>query len=204
MNPSTSSRSPCPVSPARRQSGIALIMALIMLVVATIAALAGIRGITVQEKLAANLFDRAIAMQAAEFAMARAEKWLYETERSAILSSGAVVNCTATHDCQSLPASTFTPDQAAWTSVGLGSFNQAYHAGSDPQYHIQYLGLKNSDANTDTSQSINSLQYGATGGGSNALNAMQNAVYLVTARSSRPDSDGDRAVVVLSALIKSN
>lgn len=189
----------------RRQSGVALIVALIMLVVATLTGLAGIRAATMQEKLSANLFDRAIGMQAAEYALRDAETYLFTTERNDILDASWVKDCSSDKDCSAVPADTFSGNSAVWRGVTLPSdFNDDFKAGSDPQYSIQYLGLKNSEANTDTSQSASSLQYGATGGGSNVVNVIQNAVYLVTVRSHQPSNDNDRSIVVLSTLVKSN
>lgn len=189
----------------RTQSGVALIVALIMLVIATLVGLAGIRAATLQEKLSANLFDRAIGMQAAEYALRDAETWLFETDRSTILATSSITDCSATEDCPGVPANAFSGNSAEWQSITLPStFNADFSAPTSPQYHILYLGLKNSEANTDVTQLAGALQYGATGGGSAAVNVIQNAVYLVTARSHQPSNDNDRSIVVLSTLVKSN
>jgi type IV pilus assembly protein PilX len=188
-----------------RQQGIALIMAIILLIIATLTGLAGMRNTTLQEKLSANLYDRAIAMQTAEFALAAAEKWLFETGRDTIIGTASVVDCTkADATCPALPANTFTTATNNWVTVTLpDTFNKNLKAGN-PQYFIQYLGLKNSNAVTDTSQSANPLQYGASGGGNNSLATAQNATYRVTVRSSTPTADNDRSIVVLTSLVKSN
>lgn len=188
-----------------RQQGIALIMAILLLIIATLSGLAGMRKTSLQERLSANLYDRAVAMQAAEFALGAAEKWLYETERATIIATASVVDCTKTDAaCPAVPDSTFTTGSTNWVSVTLPStFNASLKAGN-PQYFIQYLGLKNSDANTDISQSANPLQYGTSGGGSNSMGTPQNATYRVTVRSSTPTADNDRSIVVLSSLVKSN
>ena len=190
-----------PLAP-RRQQGIALIMAIIMLIIATLIGLAGIRNTSLQEKLSANLYDRAIAMQAAEFALSRAEKWLFETERAAIISTSTVIDCTlAGAACPAVPAA-FKPDSTNWVSVALPStFNSSLTAGN-PQYFIQYLGLKNSDANISVDDMASTTQYGATGGSGGVL--PQNATYRITVRSSAPTADNDRSIVVLTSLVKSN
>lgn len=191
-----------PAAPAKQQ-GIALIMAIILLVIATLTGLAGMRNTSLQEKLAANLYDRAIAMQAAEFALGAAEKWLYETERETILKT--VSDCSKTDaSCPAIPENTFTSDSQNWQTATLpDTFNKTLKAGN-PQFFVQYLGLKNSDANTDTGQSASPLQYGSTGGGNNSLGTTQNATYRVIVRSSTPTADNDRSVVVLTSLVKSN
>lgn len=195
-----------PLHHPSRERGVALVMAIIMLVVATLVGMAGIRNTSLQERMAANQFDRAIAMQSAEFAMVQAERYLYETPRDTVKANAASVkDCTATNaTCEGIPSTTFQSSSAGWTDVPLGDFNKDLQAAANAQYHIQYLGLKNTEANTDTSQSATPPQYGSTGGGSDAMNLTQNAVYLVTVRSSAPSNDSDRSVVALSALIKSN
>lgn len=185
-----------------RQRGVALIMALIMLVVVTLVALSGMRNTSLQEKLAGNLYDRAIALQSADFALAAAEAWILANERSAILKDSRVVDCSqASANCPTIPTNAFAPSPNGWTSVTPTDFNEGVKAGSNPQYFIQYLGLKNSEANTSTKESVLSLQYGATGGGG-SNDSPQNATYRVTARSSQPTDNNDRAVAVVSSLIK--
>jgi type IV pilus assembly protein PilX len=186
----------------RQQQGIALVMAIIMLIIATLIGLAGIRHTSLQEKLSGNLYDRAIAMQSAEFALGQAEKWLFETEGSAITGTATVIDCsTPSAACPAVPANTFTTSSTNWVSVTLPStFNNALNAG-DPQYFIQYLGLKNSDANIDVDDAGSNTQYGTTGGNSVSP---QNATYRVTVRSSTPTADNDRSIVVLTSLVKGN
>ena len=48
------------------QRGIALVVALILLVIATLSGIAGIRNTTLQETMTGNFYDRSLAMQAAE------------------------------------------------------------------------------------------------------------------------------------------
>ncbi|MBV2235441.1 MAG: hypothetical protein KUL75_07830 [Sterolibacterium sp.] len=188
---------------ATRQRGVALIMALIMLIVVTLVALSGMRNTSLQEKLAGNLYDRAIALQTADAALAAAETWILENERSTLLSSGKIEDCTlSSANCLTIPANTFQANGNGWTSVTLENFNDGVKADSSPQYYIQFLGLKNSEANTSTKSSSLSLQYGATGGGSDIGNNPQNATYRVIARSSQPTTNNDRAVAVVSSLVK--
>ena len=188
--------------PPHRQQGIALIMAIILLVIASIAGLSGIRKTSLQEKLAGNLYDRAIALQAAELAMQAAEKRIVETARDTLIAS--VPNCsTADSTCLAIPANTFQSDATGWTSVDIGSFNQSLKASSNPQYLIQYLGLKTSNASTGTGQSANPLQYGATGGGSDN-ESPANATYRIIARSSQPTTHNDRSIAVVSSLFRGN
>lgn len=187
-----------------QQGGIALIMAIIMLIVATLAGIAGIRGSSLQEKLSGNLYDRAIALQAAEAALKAAELRIVSTDRATLLNDSKIVDCTqAATSCPPIPTNAFnTGSTPQWTSLTTTT-NSSLKADTFPQYFIQYLGLKNSNAVTDTSQSAIPLQYGATGGGSGS-DSPQNATYRVIARSSQPTTSNDRSIALVSSLIKGN
>ena len=58
----------------RRQSGVALIVVLILLMVMTLLGLASLRGTLMEERMSANLFDRSLAFQAAESALREADR----------------------------------------------------------------------------------------------------------------------------------
>ena len=64
---------------SRKQRGAVLIVALIFLVVMTMLILASIRGTVMQERMAANLYDRSLAFQAAEAALREGERFVVET-----------------------------------------------------------------------------------------------------------------------------
>ncbi len=180
-------------------------MAIILLIIATLTGLAGMRNTSLQEKLSANLYDRAIAMQAAEFALNQTERWLFETESSEVITTPTVINCEVTKDCPAVPNNTFSSNSSNnWVTVNLpATFNTGLNADSNPQRYIQFLGLKTSAAVTDTERSANSQQYMVTGGGTNTqADAPRNALYRVTVRSSTPTADNDRSIVVLSSLVK--
>jgi len=57
----------------RQQSGVALIVVLILLMVMTLLGLASLRGTLMEERMSANLYDRSLAFQAAESALREAE-----------------------------------------------------------------------------------------------------------------------------------
>ncbi|MDR0775522.1 MAG: hypothetical protein LBE81_02660 [Azonexus sp.] len=192
----------------RRQQGIALIMAIIMLVIATLIGLAGMRYTSLQEKLSANLYDRAIAMQAAEYALGAAEKWLFENGVEDVTATPTVVDCSADDAtiCPTFPDSTFLTDGADsdnWVSVNLpADFNHGLNADSNPQYFIQFLGFKSSEALADGGGSATCNQYGSSCGSNPKEIASVNALYRVIVRSSTPTADNDRSIVVLSSLVK--
>lgn len=59
-----------------RQQGVALVVALILLVVMTLLGLSAMRSVTLEEKMAANTFDRSVSFQAAESVLREAESKL--------------------------------------------------------------------------------------------------------------------------------
>ncbi|MDR1887814.1 MAG: hypothetical protein LBQ81_00220 [Zoogloeaceae bacterium] len=52
-----------------RQKGVVLVIGLILLMVVTLIALAGMRGVTLQERMAGNSYERNIAFQSAEMVL---------------------------------------------------------------------------------------------------------------------------------------
>ena len=60
---------------ARRQCGVALVVSLLLLVIVALVGLAAVRGTLMQQKMAANSFDREQAFQADAMAgLARAQQ----------------------------------------------------------------------------------------------------------------------------------
>lgn len=64
------------LAPRKRQSGIALITALLLLIVVTIIAVAGSRNTLLQESMSGNMHDRNLAFQASEAALSDAIRQL--------------------------------------------------------------------------------------------------------------------------------
>lgn len=61
---------------ARRQSGAALLITLILLLVLTLLGVSSMQSTTMQERMSGNTRDREVAFQAAEAALRAAESWL--------------------------------------------------------------------------------------------------------------------------------
>ncbi len=59
-----------------RQDGVALIIALIILVLMTLVGLTAMRTVTLEERMAANTYDRSLSFQAAESALKEAEDFV--------------------------------------------------------------------------------------------------------------------------------
>jgi Tfp pilus assembly protein PilX len=176
------------------QRGVALVVALILLLVVTLVGLAAVRGTIMQQKMAGNMYDRQIAFQNAEAAMRAAAA-------SIPTSPGDIAR-----NCQSASVVCLAnPFADPWIKAHPGSIKtlatSQYTAGSlatgQPQYVIENMGnFQDPSANTGFNQSANAHNYGVNGG------SITNIYYRVTARSGDPAVVGGRAVVVLQAMIK--
>jgi type IV pilus assembly protein PilX len=174
------------------QRGAALVVALLLLVVITLVGLAAVRGTIMQQKMAGNMYDRQIAFQSAEAAMRAAAA-------SIPTSPGNIArNCqSASVICLSNPFNDPNLPAGSIKNLGTADYTAGTLATGQPQYVIENMGnFQDASANTGFNQSANSHNYGVNGG------SMSNIYYRVTARSGDPTKVGDRAVVVLQAMIK--
>lgn len=179
-----------PGSYKNAQRGVALVVALVLLLVATLIGLAGIRGTNLQERMSANMYDRSLAFQRAEAALRDAERAITNNWRIDVLG-GADCSPTTGTLCGTVPAA-----NAVWTSVG-----SAYNVNDDktpgtPQYFIQFMGTGNAQNNLGLDANADYGNYG------NSYPPDNVAFYRVTARSSAPADAGDRSMVVLQSTVK--
>jgi len=177
------------------QRGVALIVALILLVIVTVIGLASIRSTTLQEKMASNLQDRQIALQNSEAAL-RVAQGLLQANSATIWRDCTV----AATQCDNNPSA--QADAAgAWQTVPTGTAANQYTAGRNaagqPQYVIEDMGLWNDRRTTlGPQQTANSAQYGA------APVTPTAHFYRITARSADPSTAPDRATVTLQAWVR--
>jgi len=175
-----------------RQSGVALIVALILLTVIILIGLAAIRGTTVQQKMTANFYDREIAFQNAEAALHAG---------AAALSSNpaSIINCSAGgNTCKADPfdgTPTAGSIQTVPTGTGSGEFSVSANSVGHPQYVIENMGTY-AGTSTGYGQTANASQYGAQGTSTTSI------YYRITARSADPATAGDRAIVTLQAMYR--
>jgi type IV pilus assembly protein PilX len=181
---------------ARHQRGVALVVALLLLIVITLVGLAAVRGTIMQQRMASNQFDRQIAFQSAEAAMRAAQA------RVAANPDDIARNCQAGGVyCQGNPFDDPNLDTGKIITVtsgtGAGQFTKSSLAASQPQYVIENMGnWYDPSTSTGYGQSANAHNYGAQGTSTTSV------YYRVTARSGNPAEVGDRAVVVLQSMIK--
>ncbi|WP_211234463.1 pilus assembly PilX family protein [Solimonas soli] len=176
----------------RTQHGIALAIALILLILVTLIGLAALRGTTTQQKMTSNFYDREIAFQNAEAGLV--------SGAAVLLTGSGIRNCVGTaNPCLANPfldANATAFIQTAPTS-GAGSYTAPGNAQGQPQFVIEDMGnwIDPNAANGFT-QSANAMQYGAQGVSTTAK------YYRITARSADPSQVTDRAIVTLQAMYK--
>ena len=178
------------------QRGVALAVALILLVVALMLGLAASRGTLLQERMSANMYDRSLAFQRAESGLRAAEGAITTTYKIADLSG---VDCTpAVGTCPQVPANTFTGTSAIWVDVGATYNVNNGKTPDTPQYTVELMNTGSSESNLGLNQNADYGNYG------NPYPPDNVAYYRVTARSSNPATVGDRSIVVLQTTVKRN
>jgi type IV pilus assembly protein PilX len=180
---------------AHRQRGVALLIALVLLVVATLIGLAASRGTMLQERMSGNTYDRSLAFQRAESALRAAEVAISANWQIATLN-GLDCSPASGNQCAIVPTGAFDATGANWINVaGTYNINSGLSAGV-PQYQIHLIGTGTASNSFGTSDNANSANYGNNGSPDNV------AFYRVTARSSDPTVSGDRAIVVLQTMVR--
>lgn len=179
------------MSSGRPQRGVALIVALVLLILVTLIGLAAVRGTTTQQRMTANFYDRSIAFQSAEAALAAG---------AAALTAGTtnIRNCgQGGGACAANPFLDSPVPTANIVTVASSTFAKAANAFSQPQFVIENMGtFLDPTSSTGFGQTANAAQYGAQGASTTAV------YYRITARSGDPAEVGDRAVVYLQAMYK--
>lgn len=172
-----------------RQRGMVLLVALILLLLATLLGVSGMRGILLQEKMSANSYDRTLAYQSSEAALRAAERELLSVNDPMSLVGESCVTSTL---CNIVPADNAT----GWRNIPASyQLNQAILPGS-AQYFVQLMGEGAPSELPQQLGSANSIQYGGAAG------VPLGRSYRITARSFAPAVGGGRAVVYLQTIVR--
>lgn len=188
------------------QSGAALIVALILLIVITLVGLAAIGTTLLQNKMASNQYDRQVAFQSAEAAM-RVATALFPNNPGLIArncQTGGTICQANPFDDSGLPSGsihtvTAGPASGSTTAPSATTFTASAVAAMQPQFVIENMGsYVNSSVNTGFGNTANSRNYGVQGGATGSL------YYRITARSCDPSDSrcSGRAVVTLQTVVK--
>ncbi|MFT4047249.1 MAG: PilX N-terminal domain-containing pilus assembly protein [Solimonas sp.] len=173
------------------QRGVALVVALVLLILITLIGLAAIYGTLTQTKMTSNFYDRSVAFQNAEAGLAAG---------AAVLSAGTtnIRDCTTSGDaCKANPFDDLDSDSRYIQTVDSSTFEADAAASGQPQFVIENMGdYEDASSSTGYGQSANSAQYGASG------TTYTYTYYRITARSGDPTTVGERAVVTLQAMYK--
>lgn len=178
-------------SSRKSQRGVAIIVALVLLVVVTLVGLAAVRGTIMQQKMTANFYDREVAFQAAEAALRQGEA---AVQAASSPSSFRDCSPSSTTKCVPNPFADSTLPTAATVSVATTAFDATKLAASQPQYVVEYLGNFTIPP-PSVHQLSNCTGYSPCG----ALNTAD--FYRITARSG-DTTVGDRATVVLQTVYR--
>ena len=180
-----------PVVSRRDQRGMALLVAVILLVVMSLVGLAAIRDTILQQRMAINQYDRELAFQSAEAALIVAQRRLSSESPKYFVS----------HECG--PGRPVCPSGHGFDDavsgkifeVPISVFN-AYPL-HQPHYVIDYMGAwPDHSADNGHNHSADSEQYGGHS------SAGQSRYYRITARSGDPNSTDGHAVVTLESMVK--
>ena len=176
----------------RRQRGVALVVALILLLVVTLIGLAASRGTVLQERMSANSYDRSLAFQRSEAALRSAEAAISANYRITDLGG---TDCSVAA-CPPVPANAFTGTDATWTNVAATyDINDTVTPGV-PQYNIEFMGTGRANSALGTRDNADTGNYGSGAAPDNL------AFYRVTARTADPALLGGRSTVVLQTTVK--
>lgn len=180
-------------SPRGAHRGVALIVALVLLLVVTVIGLASMRGTNLQERMSANMYDRSLAFQRTEAALRDAEAAITANWQIAALGGE---DCSGAVECTNAGATAFEPGGANWTDIDADRVVNELRMPGTPQYHIQFMGSGNSPDTLGLDDNADFGNYGNTYPPANV------AYYRITARSSDPQDSEERAIVVLQSTVK--
>ena len=186
---------------ARRagQRGVALVVALILLVVLTLVGLAAVRGTIMQQKMTANFSDRHIAFQIGEAGLRQAQLVVQgvPTPVTAATLPATIRDCSPTggNKCLANPLTSLPAGSPFIQKVKVPAFDAGSLAADQPQYVIEYMG--NFKAPTPAVQQLS----GCSGYAPCALT--NNAdYYRITVSSGPTKAPLDRATVTLQSMFR--
>ena len=187
------------------QKGIALVVALVLLIAVTLVGLAAIRGTSLQEKMAGNSFDREVSFQATEAALTTGAQRV-STNLASFDFSVQGLDCTDPNtDCFDNPMDNNAVN-GLWTTVPNGTGSDQFSArdqANRPQYIVQRVlcpptaGGSGSGGRSTSGDQVTDL--GTLLGGTGEC-------YRVTARNLNPAAanavNNDRALVLVQGIYK--
>jgi type IV pilus assembly protein PilX len=166
----------------RPPRGVALVVALMMLVVILVLGLTALRLSTAQERMTGYTLDRQLAFQAAEAALREIEERV-ENERpdaGANCTDSATAAADTLRVCPALAASA----AARWVGINAAQWGQAKPVGPagaqiTPTYLIEHLGNEFAcDASTSATSNCRQYRITVRAGGGTRAEVMLQSLYL--------------------------
>lgn len=189
-------RRPLQLNGRSGQRGVALIVALLLLLVITLVGLAAVRGTIMQQKMASNVYDRQVAFQSSEGALRAAQELITSNPKSTFIRDCSALGANA---CLGDPfddanANTFITDVGAGSASG--QFTASTIATGQPQFVVENMGKFADPSTQGQNQTANSMQYGGS------VKPPKPTFFRITTRSGNPATVGGRAVVTLQTMVK--
>jgi Tfp pilus assembly protein PilX len=173
-----------------RQRGVALPVALILLVIITLVGLAAVSGTVMQQRMTANFHDRGLAFQASEAALRQAASVI----RAAAAPTG-FSDCSPGSGNVCLANPFDEKNLPTITTVSATAFDAGSLKADQPQYIVQYMG--NFAVPVPNVKQISSCSGYLPCAGTQTAD-----FYRITARSGDPAKVGNRAFVVLQSVFR--
>ncbi|WP_310307243.1 pilus assembly PilX family protein [Hydrogenophaga laconesensis] len=128
----------------RTEKGVALIVALIMVVIMSLLGLAGVRMILQEEKMAGYAYDRTLTFQAAEAALREAENGIDQVKPEP-LSGACSTFSSGIYSVRACPPALAGAATPRWLDTAFTGWANAATVGTGslavtPQYFVEYLG----------------------------------------------------------------
>lgn len=133
-----------PLQPAGKpatQSGVALVICLIFLLVLTLLGITAMRTTGLEERMAGNARNGEIAFQAAEAGLREGEEWVMAINLYNPPTPCSSAPCQLWQaDAAGLPDNLYQQNLAWWQTNGRQYTQQVPEAGADPHYLVEYIG----------------------------------------------------------------
>jgi len=178
--------------PRIKNRGVALVVALVLLVVVTLIGLAAIRGTTMQQQMTSNFYDREIAFQSAEAALRAGESLVINDPTDATIRD---CRPTSGNICASNPFADANQSTVTVQTLATSQFDAGALASGQPQFVVENMG-DFADANGSVKQLSGCASYGGCGAGANST------YFRITARSDNPANSANRAAVTLQSTFR--
>lgn len=183
----------------QKQGGVALVVALILLVVITLVGLAAVRGTIMQQKMSSNFRDRQIAFQVGEAGLRQAQIVVQAlaTPISVAALPATVRNCSPASGniCLANPLSSLPAASPFIQTVTSTAFNAGSLAAGQPKFVIEYMG--NFKAPPPTVQQLSGCSGYAPCGLTNNAD-----YYRITVSSGPSTATTDRATVTMQSMFR--